>query len=181
MRIRRDRYPDVHKDSVRIWDVLEKSVLYRNAQSIFTYISCGSEVETYFTLDQIRRQGKQFYLPRIQEGGRMDFYGVENIYHMERNRYGIYEPSMREQKKEPDAHSLMLVPGLAFDLSGERIGYGRGYYDRYLQRFPELTTVGLCYDFQITAEPLPADDTDRKLQYLISPRGLYSVEKGAWL
>ena len=182
MRAKRDRHPNIHRDSVRIWDTLEQSSLYQRAQTIFAYFSFGSEVETFFALEQMLRQGKRVCLPRLGEKRQMSFHELEQMKGLERNRFGVYEPPLRAALCEPDARSLMLVPGLAFDAMGNRIGFGGGFYDCYLQRFPETVTVGLAFDFQfMEEETIPAEETDRRLQYVLSPKGIYSVQEGTFI
>lgn len=181
MRIRRDKHPGVHRDSVRIWDVLEKNPLYQKAKNIFSYCSFGSEVETYFWLENVKRDGKRLCLPKVRADNQMDFMEVDVMQHMERNRYGIYEPSERAAVWVPDEHSLLLLPGLAFDYLGNRIGYGSGYYDRYLEKHPKPVTMGLCFDFQFCREVLPTGEQDQKVQYVATPQGIYCVGKGAWI
>ena len=181
IRNRRDRYHYIHRDSVRIWDILEQSSLYHKAKTVFTYCSFGSEVETYFTLEIMLRHGKRVCLPRMQDKPKMEFHVLEGLKHLKRNRFGVYEPPMWESVCVPDADSLMLVPGVAFDTLGNRIGLGGGFYDCYLQRYPWTLTLGLCFDFQLLEEPIPVEETDQKLRYLLMPRGIYNVEKGAWI
>lgn len=113
----------------------------------------------------------------------MDFYQIEEGQRLERNRFGIYEPPERALRQEPDQNTLILVPGLAFDDKGGRIGFGSGYYDRYLERHAKanMTTVGICFDFQLLQEPVPSDDTDQKMQYVLTPKGMYAVKEEIWL
>lgn len=181
MHKKRDRYAYIHRDSMRIWDILEKSTIYQEAETIFAYCSFRSEVETWVMIENALRQGKRLCLPRIKEGHQMTFYLHENRMHLQKNRFGIYEPSAHALKQEPDLQTLMLVPGLVFDDRGGRIGYGSGYYDRYLSRYPFLRTMGLCYDFQLQQEKLELSLQDRPMQYLLTPQGIYETEKGEWL
>ena len=184
MRTKRDRYPSIHIDSVRIWDLLEHSKLYQKAQRIFTHCSFGSEVETVFTLEHMLRQGKEVYLPRLQERRQMEFHVLEYVKKLERNRFGVYEPPMWERIGTPDAKSLMLVPGVAFDVMGNRVGFGGGFYDSYLERFPNTLTMGMCFDFQFIEDRdmlIPTEATDRKMDYVLTPRGIYSIEEGSWI
>ena len=184
MRSRRDRYAYVHRDSVRIWDILEQSSLYQQAKTIFTYVSLGSEVETYFTLEPMLRQRKKVCLPRLKDKPEMEFHVLDQVKRLERNRYGIYEPAQWDPVCTPDSGALMLVPGLAFDAFGNRVGFGGGFYDCYLQRFPQTVTMGLAFDFQFIEnyeKAIPAEETDQKLQYILTPKGIYSVQEGAWI
>ncbi len=181
IRKQRDRYQFIHRDSVRIWDILEQSSLYKKARTIFTYCSFGSEVETFFTLEPMMRHGKKVCLPRLKDKSYMEFHVLEHLKRLERNRYGVYEPPMWEATCVPAADSLMLVPGVAFDLQGNRIGFGGGFYDCYLQRHPQTRTMGICFDFQLLEGTIPVEETDQKLQYILTTRGIYNVEEGVWL
>ncbi|MCI8633736.1 MAG: 5-formyltetrahydrofolate cyclo-ligase [Lachnospiraceae bacterium] len=181
MNEKRDQYAYTHRDSIRIWDLLEKSPLYQQAHTIFAYFSFRSEVETYMVMEHALRYQKALCLPRIEEGHRMEFYLQEDRSSFQRNRFGIYEPAPWARRQEPDQKTLMLVPGLAFDYQGGRIGYGSGFYDRYLERYRFVKTVGLCFDFQLQEEALEMDEKDFRMQYIAAPKGIYCVEKGEWL
>ena len=124
---KRDQYAYTHRDSIRIWDHLEQSPIYQQAHTIFAYFSFRSEVETYLIMEHALRYAKTLCLPRIEEGHKMTFYRQQDRTSLQRNRFGIYEPLPWAPKQEPDAETLMLVPGLAFDYQGGRIGYGSGF------------------------------------------------------
>ena len=184
MRQKRNSYPSVQIDSVKVWDVLESSDLYWNAKSIFTYCSFGSEVETVFTFERMIKQGKKVCLPRMMGPRTMEFHELEHLNQLERNRFGVYEPSMWTPVTTPDANSLMLIPGLVFDKNGNRLGFGGGYYDTYLEKFPNTKTMGVCFDFQLILDEgfeLPIEPTDRMVDYILMPRGIYDVKKGIML
>ena len=88
----------------------------------------------------------------------MDFYEIRDFSELQKGAYGILEPT-GDRLLLPQKDDLMLVPGAAFDRNGYRIGYGGGYYDRYLRRHPDMKTIALAYDFQIISR-VPAEEFD---------------------
>lgn len=118
------------------------------------YLSTGSEVETDAIVQALLACGKQLYAPRCGKKGEMECYRVERLEDVVQGAYGIREPRTQERLKQPD---IILVPALAFAADGQRIGYGGGYYDRYLARFPQAYSIGLCFSkclrAQVATEP----------------------------
>ena len=99
----------------------------------------------------------------------MSFFSIRGSQDLDPGAYGIPEPLAACQEVRPTARSLCLVPALAFDRQGGRIGYGGGYYDRFLAAFPG-TAVGLVRaDF--LADCLPAEPFDQKVKYLVTQDG----------
>lgn len=119
--------------------------LYRNAHSIYAYLSYNQEVRTEPILRRAWADGKRVAVPKVF-GQEMRFLWLDEQSVVEAGYRGIPEPISGEIADDPDA--LVLMPGLAFDLQGHRLGYGGGFYDRFLEREPH-PTVALCYDFQL--------------------------------
>lgn len=130
---------------------------YRNAKSIYAYISYNQEVRTMPILQQALREGKRVALPKCY-GSEMKFIWVQDFSRVETDRRGVPQPIAHEPVAD-DEEALVLLPGLAFDREGNRLGYGGGYYDRFLQREPGHPTVALCYDFQLV-DRLETDEHD---------------------
>ncbi|MDE5893664.1 MAG: hypothetical protein K2H45_12145 [Acetatifactor sp.] len=134
---------------------------FYRAESLLCYVSYGSELDTRELIGEALRQGKQVYVPRVRENRRMDFFRIGALEELQPGFHGILEPPesapiyMQSQSKageddravpgsvnpsRQEGQVLMLMPGVAFDLLGNRLGYGGGYYDRYLAAHPQFQT-----------------------------------------
>lgn len=174
--------------SEQTWDRLIESQVFQQAGTIFLYASFGSEMDTNTLAEMCRRLGKRTAYPRVLGPRQMEFFYASDWTDFEISAYGVPEPPYREADRAiPDAQTLMLVPGLAFDCLGYRLGYGGGFYDAYLARYPGTAAVGACFDFQLLQGSLPREEHDRPLPYLITAeRGMIRVntelqKKGALL
>lgn len=149
---KRDKEPEDlrQKKSRRIKERLFSLKEFKKAHTILFYYSKGSEVETKEMMKEALRQEKRVLLPRVK--GKEIYLGEikELDQDVERGSFGILEPKETSKKTTPKGVDLVVIPGIAFDLEGGRIGYGFGYYDRFLKRFPKkVSLVALAYDFQI--------------------------------
>lgn len=124
-----------------------ESEAYRNARSIYGYLPYNQEVRTVPMLERAIRDGKRVAVPKVF-GDEMKFIWLDNLERVEKGYSGIPEP-IDDGPVADDPNALVLMPGLAFDREGHRIGYGGGFYDKFLATEPEHPTVALCYDFQI--------------------------------
>lgn len=115
------------------------------ADCVFTYLSFGSEVDTRFVITRCWEMGKRVCLPRCAAGHTLTWNAVEDLDHLVRSRFGMEEPAAGAPQAQPagSVYSVALVPGLAFDRRGFRLGYGGGYYDRFLPAFSGVS-IGLC-------------------------------------
>ncbi|MCM8800777.1 MAG: 5-formyltetrahydrofolate cyclo-ligase [Candidatus Omnitrophica bacterium] len=135
------------------------------AKTIMFYISFGGEVETAEMIKQAFRLGKTVVVP-VCEKRTIRPCILEKNSSFKKGRYGIYEP-VKKEFIEPEKIELVLVPGLAFDKHGNRLGRGKGYYDRFLKKLSANTvSIGLAYNFQILNR-LPATPLDVKVQKII--------------
>ncbi|MDR1927795.1 MAG: 5-formyltetrahydrofolate cyclo-ligase [Oscillospiraceae bacterium] len=140
---------------------------FREAALVLGYYPIGSEADIRPALLEALRRGKRLALPRCVPGSReMEFFLVEGLEDLPVGEHRIPEPDPDTCRRlPPDAAGLCLVPGLAFDRQGFRLGYGKGYYDRFLLRFSG-NSLGLCHDFFLLPE---------------LPRGCHDVGVGAVL
>ncbi len=127
---------------------------YRNAKTLYGYMSYNQEVRTLPILEQALRDGKRVAIPKCY-GPEMRFIFMEDLSLVEKSSCGIPEP-IADEPVADDTTALVLMPGMAFDPQGHRIGYGGGFYDKFLAAEPNHPTVALCFDFQV----LPHLDTE---------------------
>ena len=159
---------------------LLKTKEYQNCKRVFTYVSFQSEINTIPIIEQAFLHGKQVYVPKVEAHG-MEFYEIKSLEGLKRSTYGILEPiSCNENRfvsvstSMEQLENLMLLPGLAFDLCGNRIGYGAGYYDKYLtlQSGDTFQKIALAYDFQVI-ERVPSEEFDICADAIITPTTIY--------
>lgn len=127
---------------------------YIEAKTIYGYLPYNQEVRTVPILEQALRDGKRVAVPKVY-GDEMRFIYMEDLTAVAKSDMGIPEPIV-DGPVADDATSLVLMPGVAFDPMGHRVGYGGGFYDKFLAAEPNHPTVALCYDFQV----LPQLDTE---------------------
>lgn len=123
---------------------------YRQAKTLYGYLPYNQEVRTEQILLQALRDGKKVAVPKVY-GDTMRFIFVEDLNGVEKGYAGIPEP-VADEPVAQDENALVLMPGLAFDAEGHRIGYGGGFYDKFLSAEPVHPTVALCYDFQMLSK-----------------------------
>lgn len=152
---------------------------YREAGLILTYVSTPIEVDTRRLIEKSLLAGKRVAVPRCVPGTReMEFYLIRSIEELSPGTFGVLEPSPEHSALLEDfSKGLCIVPALSFDYQGYRLGYGKGYYDRFLARFGG-SAVGLCYD-NCMARNLPAGRYDRPVQLIVTQRKTLAVEGGA--
>ncbi|MHB8128528.1 MAG: 5-formyltetrahydrofolate cyclo-ligase [Mobilitalea sp.] len=150
---------------------------YRSSDFLFTFVSFQSEVDTIEIIRQAFLDHKKVYVPRVEDHG-MEFYEIHSLEGMTTSNFGVLEPPKKDEyryigTKEP---KLMLLPGLAFDYSGNRIGFGAGYYDQYLtaHKKEHFYNIALAYDFQVL-ESIPAEQFDVKADAILTQTQLFEI------
>ena len=171
------------RNSVSQSEVLEKSnliqlnVLRSNhfaiSESLGVYLPIDNEVRTQEIIQRGLDSAKKVALPSI-ESNRMRFYQLDDSLLRESSlvigKFGIREPHKRGA--EITKLDLLIVPGIAFDFGGARIGYGRGYFDRYLTNANVSFSLGLGYQFQLVSRPLPQSNLDQRINGLSTENGI---------
>lgn len=130
---------------------------YSRAQTIYGYLPYNQEVRTWHLLEQALKDGKKVAVPKVY-GDEMRFIYLDDLNAVSKGYAGIPEP-VADGPVADDPTALVLMPGLAFDNAGHRIGYGGGFYDRFLESEPNHPTVALCYHFQLL-EHLDTEEHD---------------------
>ncbi len=150
---------------------------YRYAETVLLYYPRPDEIDTRPILQAALNEGKRVALPRTREGGLMDFYYIAGEADLEKGSFGIPCPGVHCEKFEPAtadaAKCLVIVPGLAFDRTGYRLGYGKGFYDRYLEG-RRLTTAGLAYSTFIP-NSLPRGRYDLPVHFIVTEKGVLPI------
>lgn len=130
---------------------------YRQAKTVYGYLPYNQEVRTVPILEQALADGKRIAVPKVY-GNEMKFIYLTDLNRVAPGYAGIPEP-VEDGPVGDDPTALVLMPGLAFDKAGHRIGYGGGFYDKFLAEEPEHPTVALCYEFQVVQQ-LPTEEFD---------------------
>ena len=133
--------------SAKLCELFLASDAYKNANTIYGYLPYNQEVRTVPMLEQALKDGKKVAVPKCY-GDQMEFIYLEDLTKVEKGYANIPEP-IADEPIARDATALVLMPGLAFDPQGHRIGYGGGFYDKYLSAEPGHPTLALCYEFQM--------------------------------
>lgn len=157
------------RDELIFSKVIESSY-YKNSQSLFVFVSYKNEVDTHRIIKHALSQGKKVAVPvilSIKEG--MVAVTINSFQELKENKYGILEPPLIETNIiAPQAIDLVLVPGVAFDEKGGRVGYGAGMYDRYLVHIKSDTPkLALAYKFQVLPQA-PMEAFDVRLDGIIT-------------
>ena len=167
---RRNRlsYQEIAKRSKTIQEFVINSKEFQPAKVIGAYFAFGSEVTTELIIEHSKILGKKIALPRVEED-KITFYELSSTNSLIKGRFGIMEPPPYEQI---DEINILVVPGIAFDKKGNRLGYGKGFYDRLLSTKRTFFSIGLAYSFQLL-ENLPHDKYDKRLDAIASEDGIH--------
>lgn len=175
LKLLRDSIEDRALLDAKITDTFLSSDLYKNADVLLLYYSVDSEVSTLQIFRHALECGKKTAFPICKDReGTMSFFLVDSEKDLTEGMYGIKSPSDKCTEFTFSKNALCIVPGLSYDKEGYRIGYGKGYYDRYLAHFSG-TTVGLCYE-QLVCDKLPRDIYDKNVNCLITDKKTYNFK-----
>lgn len=148
---------EIKTASAQLVQMFLKTELYRNAKTLYGYLPYNQEVRTVPILQQALTDGKGVAVPKVY-GDEMKFIYLTDLNQVADGYAGIPEP-IADGPVADDPTALVLMPGIAFDKEGHRIGYGGGFYDKFLAREPNHPTIALCYGFQVVEE-LPTEEFD---------------------
>lgn len=162
--------------SAQICNRLIEQSWYANANTILVYSAIQSEADLSLFCAQAGKDGKILYFPKVF-GDKMEFYHVDDAVQLQKGAFSVMEPNIDEfalSSYRSDIGAPVLVPGVAFSKRGERIGYGKGYYDRYISVHPELFPVGICFSCQLLDE-IPAESQDIAMRQVVTEMQTYSI------
>lgn len=126
-----------------------------------------AHVEEVFRIPQV-----QWVFPRMRDGA-LEFHRTEDF---TKGPYGVWEPAEIAPTVHLESLQGVLIPGLVFNKNGNRLGRGKGFYDKTLERYQGLR-VGICFDFQVAESPIPMEDHDVRVDFLITESGLIDCKK----
>lgn len=158
-----------------IADAFIKLEEYKKAKNIFVYLSYRSEVDTRSIIDKMWHDGKSVYAPVSYPDGRMRFFKIAKMSDLKVGFKGIYEPDETKGLFEADVKpDVVVVPGLAFDRNGNRMGYGMGFYDRFFMEHSNSLKVALSFFEQIVNE-IPTQTTDVRMDLIVTDKGVLKI------
>ncbi|MFD1358181.1 5-formyltetrahydrofolate cyclo-ligase [Fictibacillus halophilus] len=157
--------------SEKIAEQLFETKLWQNSNCIGITVSRKFELDTTFIIKKAWEEGKRICVPKCYSANKkMEFRELSSFDDLENVYMDLYEPIIEKTKDIPKENiDLLIVPGLVFDKKGYRIGYGGGYYDRFLQDY-QGSTLSIAYSFQ-TAEQLPFEEFDVPVEQIITEEG----------
>ncbi|MGB7293129.1 MAG: 5-formyltetrahydrofolate cyclo-ligase [Thermodesulfobacteriota bacterium] len=167
---------EVDKKSELISNFLIQLPLYKLAKSIALYFPTKNEVDTSRIFKNATESGKKVYYPRV-DGYFLSFHEVDSKESLKSGYFGIPEPNENSPSILTEDLDLVTIPGLVFNLSGGRIGYGKGYYDRSTKLLNREKRIALAYSFQIQ-DSIPVSKFDIGMGYLITELGIVSCAGG---
>lgn len=153
--------------------ISEYLLAHKGAELLF-YYPLGKEI----SLNPLFEMASEYecYYPRVH-GEEMDFYKVSSLSDLREGAFHIMEPVVDGGtlfEPLPDKQVICFVPGLAFSRDGGRCGYGKGYYDKYLSKYPNVIKIGICADFQLI-DSLNTDEYDIKMDYIITEKEIIEL------
>lgn len=170
---------DKKKVDKMIVDKLFEMDCIKNTETIITYVSTPIEVDTHQLINKALTMGKKVAVPKCIAGTRfMDFYYISSINDLEPATFSVLEPRLDICEKAINlSKSVCIVPGLAFDVRGYRLGYGKGYYDRFLSSYMDIK-IGLCY-CSCTVTHLQNGRFDCPVDFVVTEKYIKRIKKEA--
>jgi 5-formyltetrahydrofolate cyclo-ligase len=169
--------PFINAASLNISKIAYDYIVLNLFKKIAIYMSIKNEVRMEYLIDVNKSGDMQIFMPVCENDGRMGFYKFESMDSIKRDSLGILSPKNGDGIDEKDIDAF-FVPGLAFDIYGNRVGYGKGCYDRSLKKAADSYFIGVCYDFQfIKNDALESEPEDVKMNFIITENGIFKVDR----
>lgn len=154
----------INKKNYKIYKKIINSSEFQNAKTIFSYISLPEEVDTHPIIKKALDSGKKIYVPKIRDDYQMNIHEIFSLNELEKGQYNIEEPT--GDKCEQISFDIIIIPGIAFDLSRNRLGRGKGYFDRFLKKTKGIK-IGLCFKEQLLS-CIPHEEHDIMMDQVIT-------------
>lgn len=170
---KRNAIADVDRQqwNAQLYDRLTTQPFFLEVENLFIFVSFRTEIDTHAIIKRALLLEKNVFVPRTKDAsGNMEAVQIESLEQLTTARMGLLEPELHLPPTAAPTFDLILVPGLAFDRHGYRLGYGGGFYDKFLSKLPQHgLTFGLAYHVQLTNE-LPFDAHDQKLDGVVTEK-----------
>ena len=168
-----------NKKDILILEKLKNELVYKKSKRIFIYVGFKSEINTLKYIESFLQDGKEIFVPKTDmENKEMKAIKLTSVDELKLSNYGILEPMFEENVADGNSFDLIIVPGAVFDLDGNRIGYGGGYYDKYLDNIKgSISKVALAYSFQVLNN-IPNEEHDIKVNYIITENEVITIKNG---
>ncbi|NLL62938.1 MAG: 5-formyltetrahydrofolate cyclo-ligase [Ruminococcaceae bacterium] len=155
--------------SKKVSEIFLKQDFYFDATVLYTYLAFNTEIDTKGVIKQAWSDGKKVAVPKVLDNDVLEFFYITSFDDISNGYCNIPEPEGKTITKANDENVLLIVPGLAFDKSLNRIGYGGGFYDKYLERNADKSflKVSFAYDFQVL-DNIETEEHDKKIDVLIT-------------
>ena len=150
-----------------IMEKLGKIAELNDAKCVFAYIGTDHEIRTEKIIEAMLSEGKTVCVPLCYGKGQMDAIRIESVSDLSPGRYGIPEPSENGEKVNPSDIDAIIVPGVAFDEKGKRLGRGGGYYDRFMEKTGNAVKIALCREINLL-EAVPCEEHDRSVDIVLT-------------
>jgi len=146
---------------------LEALPVFQRAHCVQTYVALRHEVDTQALIPRLLQQGKRVAVPRVESGQELQQYFIQDFSELQAGAFGILEPRPDPGRRVATASfDLVLVPGLAFDRAGHRLGAGKGYYDRFLAEI-KAPKIALAFAFQLV-DCVPVEAHDQRVDMIVT-------------
>lgn len=149
--------------------------IYQEAETVFCFVGTDNEIDTKIILEQAWRDGKRVAVPKCKEKGNMDAYQIDSLSELAEGKYGILEPKAGCMLVPPEEVDFAVLPCVACDRDGYRLGHGGGYYDRYLEKTRCKTAV-VCRK-RLLLEKTPIEHFDSRADWVITESESIEISK----
>ncbi len=177
---RRAKQPDAERASRQIFQQLGALPEYARARTVMLYLDFLSEVRTRWFLPTAWSEGKHVVVPYC-ENGEIELFRLDHVGELAPGTIGVLEPRRElrghgDRKIERSGPDLIVIPGLAFDRRGGRLGYGKGYYDRFLHHVrSDATRLAVCFECQLFAD-IPLLPHDIRMEMIVTEKAVYKIK-----
>lgn len=179
----RDKMPIEEREakSLSIINNLKEMQEVKDAENILIYVNFKSEAITKNFINYLINNTKSNIFVPIVTGADMVFYRIDSLSELQSGFQGILEPKIQKSDSYFSEYyasmkCVALIPGAVYDMQGGRLGYGRGFYDRFLSRYTKIKKIGMSFEGQISKKPIPREEHDVLMDFLVTEERIYEFQ-----